>query len=188
MKEPDDTVSADLLTAEGFVEFYLRYGPRLLRFLVAQGVPKDEAEHLYQDAFVVLWRRRDATAITVRFLYGVTRLLLLAWRPRNCVKLVSLDGFGDDDAQLGIPPEPAPPASRLSAWLNRALALLTRRQRAAVEGVLLDGQPRCDIAARLGISEGALRYHEYMALKRLRDQPPDAAARDLRTARPKTKH
>lgn len=163
----------DLSTPEGFERLVLASQARLRRFLLRKGVPAQEAQELCQDAFLTLWQNRHKPRNPRTFLMGIANRLALAYhRKRDRLPTVCLDEAPAGVQAVAIAgPSPAsglPADSGRTATLTALLKRLTLRQRQVVDMVWLQEVPRRAAAGQLGISEGALRFHEKRALDRLR--------------------
>jgi RNA polymerase sigma-70 factor (ECF subfamily) len=168
----------DLSTPEGCERLVLACQGRLLRFLLGKGVLAEDAKQLCQDAFLTLWQNRHKPRSPQGFPMGIANRLAMAYhRKRGRLPTVSMEDTsvevravpGAEAAQTTDPP--ADPA--LPVTIGALLSSLTPRQREVIELVRLQGISRRDAARRLGISEGALRFHEKQALDRLRALRPD---------------
>jgi RNA polymerase sigma-70 factor (ECF subfamily) len=150
-------------------EMVRRHTEPLARFLAVQGAPDDELEDLVQDAFFRAFRSLD------RFRGGAsfrTWLLTIGgnllkdrqrrWR-RHRVLALSTE-VADPGADPAGEAEAGWAADRLAAALTR-LARLQRQVFLLRAGQGL-GYP--EVAAALGISEGAARVHYHHAVKRLK--------------------
>jgi RNA polymerase sigma-70 factor (ECF subfamily) len=159
---------ADLSTREGFERFILDYQKDVFRFLLRRGVPVQTAPDLRQDAFLVLWKDREKPRDPRAFLLGVANRLATAYH-RESLQLptVSLEETHADApaADIDDAPDDAPQAP--PPELAFALADLTPRQREVIDLVWLKDLSRGEAAARLGITQGALRYHEKRAFDAL---------------------
>jgi len=156
----DERAAADLVH---------RHTEGLARFLAVQGAPEDELEDIVQDAFFRAFRSLD------RFRGGATfRTWLLTigsnllkdrrrqWRRRQVLELLpdvadpSADPSGELDAGFA--------AERLTQGLTK----LARLQREVFLLRAQQGLGYPEVAAALGISEGASRVHYHHAVKRLK--------------------
>lgn len=137
----------------------------------------DAAEDLAQETLYEAWRlahRLHDPAGQARWLSAIARNLCLRWwsrRGREVARLTGLDGAsgagaagpsyaerlaGDVDSELELE------RHELAELLDRALALLPAETRAVLVGRYVEESPHAEIAARLGLSEGAVK----MRLKR----------------------
>jgi RNA polymerase sigma-70 factor (ECF subfamily) len=170
-KAPSAPVEADLSTREGFERFVLDCQERVFRFLLRKGVPAQDALELRQDAFLTLWKNRSKPRNPQTFLMGVANRLAMAHHRKS----VRLQTVSIKETTTPLPaPQPAETETaldkdHLSPELLAMLNALTNRQRQVIELVWLQNIPREEAADRLGITQGALRYHEKMAMDQLRE-------------------
>ena len=138
-----------------------------------------EAEDAVQEAFVAVWRRREALdpARSVRaLLYTAVRNRLLNQR-RDAARRADLD------ATMTEPDRPAPPdaevdaallGERIRGWLGE----LPERQREAFALSRFDGLSHAEIADVMGLAPKTVENHVGRALAFLRDRlravAPDA--------------
>ncbi|HEY2806913.1 MAG TPA: RNA polymerase sigma factor [Gemmatimonadales bacterium] len=150
-------------------ELVLRHTAALARFLAVQGAPDDELDDVVQDAFFKAFRgiggfRGGSSFRTWLLTIGgnVLKDRQRQWKRRHVVELMpdvadpSADPQGDADAAWA--------AERLQEGLGR----LARLQREVFLLRAQQGAEYPDIAASLGISEGAARVHYHHAVKRLK--------------------
>jgi RNA polymerase sigma-70 factor (ECF subfamily) len=161
---------------------------RLVRLCARLSGDVDAAEDLTQETLVEAWRNRsklhdapDPHAYEL-WLAAIARHVCQRWaraRGRERGRLVQLDGL-----EPGEPEEAQDPAEWLAAetdierdlerdeliaLLDRALALLPPQTRGALVAQYVEGLPQAEIAARLGMSAGAIavRLHRgKLALRR----------------------
>jgi len=153
-------------TAAG--ELVRRHTAALARFLAAQGAPQEELEDLTQDAFFKAFRalgsfRGGASFRTWLLAIGGNALRdeRRRWRRRQVVELTPeiRDPSGD-------PGEHADAGWTLQR-LEEGIGRLARLQREVFLMRAQQGLEYTEIAAGLGISEGAARVHYHHAVKRL---------------------
>lgn len=150
-------------------ELVYRHTAALARFLAVQGAPDDELDDLVQDAFFKAFRglggfRGGASFRTWLLTIGgnVLKDRQRQWKRRHIVELKpeiadpAADPVGDADAAAA------------SQRLQEGLGKLARLQREVFLLRAQQGAPYPDIAASLGISEGAARVHYHHAVKRLK--------------------
>ncbi len=135
----------------------------------------DAAEDLAQETLYEAWRlahKLHDPAGQARWLAAIARNLCLRWhsrRGREASRLTGLEDEGDGaapshaerlagDGDIELELE----RHELAELLDRALALLPAETRAVLIGRYVEGSPHAEIAARLGLSEGAVK----MRLKR----------------------
>jgi RNA polymerase sigma-70 factor (ECF subfamily) len=150
-------------------ELVHRHTAPLARFLAVQGAPDDELDDLVQDTFFKAFRAigtfRGGSSFRTWLLTIGGNLLKdkqRQWKRRHVVELKpevvdpAADPMGEADA------------SAAAERLREGMGKLARLQR---EVFLLRAQQAAeypDIAAALGISEGAARVHYHHAVKRLK--------------------
>ena len=164
----------EIATEAGFGHFVRRWRPRLLHFLTRRNVLRADAEHLCQEAFLILCRKRLRPVDDPRkLLYGIANRLTLAYHrthSRNRAALKGLDGGGI--ACAGDRPndqEPDDQGGAASSTVEGLLIHLTPRQREVIDLVWIGQLSRRDAADRLGLTLNALYVHEKNALDRLRE-------------------
>ena len=130
---------------------------RLVRLCAQLTDNSDDAEDLAQETLLEAWRHlhtlREPTAY-IAWLNGIARNVCLRWHRRQRQAPVQLDpDWSETDAfDLEFQLE----RDELAALLDRALALLPPQTRAVLIQKYIEESPQIEIAARLGISEGAV--------------------------------
>jgi len=169
-KKPDNSTPLhDIQTEPGFERFVRDTQARLRGFVRSKGLSPQDADDLAQEAYLTLWKRRADAADPKAFLLGIASTLVRAhYRKSVRLDFVSLDQQFRD-SPLVEPASPQEVTVRLptSSLIREGLAGLTRRQREVIELVWLQGTPRPDAAASIGISPSTLRTHEQQALQRI---------------------
>jgi RNA polymerase sigma-70 factor (ECF subfamily) len=162
--------------ARRFRPFALRVALRLVGNL-------HDAEDVCQDAFATLVERigecRQPECFVAWLLKIVRNRGISLLRRRGVRATVSLDAVAEVAAREH--PERDAERAELRGRLAEALDGLTRLQREVVVLYDLQGWPHAEIAARLGITEGAARVHLHNARRALRarlaaDGPLERAA------------
>ena len=155
-----------------FAVLMRRHGDRVRGLALGFGGRSDEADDIAQDVFLMLWRRPDAwrpgqatfttwlyRVVANRCLDGARRRRLRRWLP-----------FGDG-------PEPADDAPTALAALSgrdhlaavaRMIRTLPERQRLALLLTVQGGRSNAEIAAILGVSQGAAEQLLVRARRTLR--------------------
>ena len=149
--------------ASAFDELFRRWSARLLRYLERMVRDPAAAEELVQEVFLRVHRARDRYAPEARFstwLYRIATNLALneLRRPRRRDPHHSTDA--DDAPQLaadGPTTEDVVDARRRSAEVERGMAELPERQRAALWLAAVEGQSYAEIGEALGVSEKAVK-------------------------------
>ena len=146
---------------------------RLVRLCASLSGDVDAAEDLAQETLIEAWRHADRLydpAGADRWLSAIARNVCLRWRRwqgRQRVALAApVETVPDRDADVAIELE----RDELAVLLDRALALLPAETRAALVARYIEESPEAEIAARLGVSAGAVavRLHRgKLTLRRL---------------------
>ncbi|HSD77675.1 MAG TPA: sigma-70 family RNA polymerase sigma factor, partial [Solirubrobacteraceae bacterium] len=169
--QSDDRLTA--LAAAGhdraFEAIVERYRRPLLRH-VRRLLPDARAEDVVQAAFVSAWG-------SLRSDTEVRELRPWLYRIATNGALNALKRSGADDAPLGAMPEATHAGGDPGAEVERrdtvrraltGLAALPERQRDALVATALAGRPHAEVAAELGMSDGALRQLVHRARSQLR--------------------
>lgn len=156
---------------------------RLVRLCARLTENEDAAEDLAQETLLEAWRSRHKLRDPqgrFRWLAAIARHVCQRWargQGRALARLTRLDGDDDpatpapldwlaDETDLEVELERA----ELATLLDRALALLPPETRAVLVARCIEETPQAEVAARLGLSEGALgvRLHRgKLALRRV---------------------
>lgn len=156
---------------EAFEQLFRRYTPPLVGFLARMVPDRGRAEELAQEAFVRVYNARERYEPTARFstwLFGIAHNLALneldrAYRsrewPLDAVHEVYTDGATDAEAELD--------ARRTAEHLERALAALPDRQRAALALRAEHGLAYEEIAEALDTTLGSVKSLIHRARERL---------------------
>jgi RNA polymerase sigma-70 factor (ECF subfamily) len=150
--------------ASAFDELFRRWSAPLLRFLERMLRDAGAAEELVQEVFLRVHRARDRYAPEARFstwLYRIATNLALneLRRPRRREPHRSTD---DDDAPAlavadASAPEAVVDARRMGARVERELARLPEKQRAALCLTAVEGFSYAEVAEALEVSEQAVK-------------------------------
>lgn len=145
------------------VSFWLR--PVVRRGLQAAGRGPEDGEDIVQETLLAMHLKRDTwnPAQPIEpWLRAIARYKLIDnLRRRGGDPHVDIDQHADSLA-VSTETDPAPAIDS-----RRLLALLPGRQRRIVEEISLEGRRAADVAARLGMTEGAVRVALHRALKTL---------------------
>ena len=156
----DDTAYARLL---GAVAPVLRANAR--RALVRAGQPADQAEDVVQDILLAVHLKRhtwDVTAPFAPWLFAIARNKLIdALRRRGRRVFVNIDDFAE--ILPGAPVEETVPAREVAAHLKT----LPARQRDVLQSIAVDSASIKATAAKLSMSEGAVRVALHRGLASL---------------------
>jgi RNA polymerase sigma factor (sigma-70 family) len=153
---------------------------RLVRLCAYLTGDPDVAEDLAQETLIEAWRHierlHDPSGVD-RWLAAIARNVCRRWQRRRGRERTHLllrsaasasvpEAVADDEGDLAVELE----RDELAALLDKALALLPAETRAALVARYIEGSPQAEIAARLGMSEGAVavRLHRgKLTLRRL---------------------
>jgi len=165
--------------------------PRLVGFCAHLTGSWDAAEDLAQETLLEAWRARERLRDPdglAPWLMAIARNVCLRWRRskgREAIHLIAggdysslLEAWGVEDGDAATTDEAATlERPKLSVTLDKALATLPPVTRAALVGSYVDETPQAELAARLGLSEGALRVRLHRGRLALRQAltPADAA-------------
>ncbi len=171
---------------------------RLVR-LCAQLVGKPDAEDLAQETLSEAWRNRHTLRDPERraqWLAGIARNVCHRWARDRFLHPIVRPLASDADHAAFLPTEPADDfdiemalnQAELATLLDRALALLPPMTRAVLVARYIAESPHAEIAARLGMSEGAVKVRIQrgkLALRRIfaTDFPAEIAAFGLADTR-----
>ncbi|MFG1300726.1 sigma-70 family RNA polymerase sigma factor [Xanthobacter sp. V3C-3] len=143
---------------------------RLRRYFHGQlrrtGAPAADAEDLVQDTLLAIHTRRhtyDGSAPVLAWTFGIARYKLIdhlraSARTRREIHIDEVDDLAADD-----PFQPVDTAREL----HRALETLPSRFRLPIEYVKLEGLSIAEAAARIGISDSAVKIGIHRGMKRL---------------------
>jgi RNA polymerase sigma-70 factor (ECF subfamily) len=169
-----------------FQELFQKFSPRVLQFARRFVKSEAQAEELTQDVFVQVFRFRHRYQPQSRFstwLFTIAtnlslnelrrperRLRVDLWEQRDGEERAEGPPLPDPDA---VTPEEGAAARQLSERLERLVAELPAKQRAALLLSRMDGLAYRDVAEALGCTEGAVKallFRATQSLKRsLRD-------------------
>ena len=173
MEDPDDLAALMRRARQGDdgayrrllvrVSFWLR--PVVRRGLASAGHGPQDGEDIVQETLLAMHLKRDtwdAAQPIEPWLRAIARYKLVDHlRRRGFNKHVNIDDYADS-AAASTDADPAPAVDS-----RRLLAALPDRQRRIVEQISLEGCRAADVAARLGMSEGAVRVALHRALRTL---------------------
>lgn len=159
--------------AEAFQLLFERYRDRLFRFIHVVYVRDYEAAaDCTQETFIRVVRKRDSYDPERRFsswLYTIARNLCLNWLR---------DHGNDADTNVAVTPEATGPQQdprrllegvELEEKMRQAVEALPEHFRAVFLMREVDGLPHAEVAAALGLSEGAVRTQLHRAKRHLRE-------------------
>jgi len=141
----------------------------IVRFCLRFTGDRDAAEDLAQETLLDAWRHAQERHIPEArrpWLAGIARNRCLRWarrRRRDVARLIHVDAEPDQPVALqsravadGIDVELEFERDELAALLDRALRLLPPEARQVLVQRYIDDLPQAEVAARLGVSEGAV--------------------------------
>ncbi len=166
----------------------------LVRFCARHGPDRAAAEDLAQETLIVAWQRahelRDPTA-RLAWLAGIARRRCLMWARRHQreaqhlvdvrEKLETPVSSSPDDLAVDADVELQLERDELANLLDRALAFLPSETGQALVQHYVDGLSQAEIAARLGVSEGAVAARLYRGKLTLRRVLTTNLGRDAAT-------
>jgi len=144
------------------------------RGLGRAGLPLDDAEDIVQETLLAIHLKRQTWDASLPFgpwLRAIARNKLIdAMRRRGRRDHVPIEEFAETLANDAAEPTPVP------ARLDHHLQSLPERQRSAVTAISLDGASIREAAARLNMSEGAIRValHRGLATLAAKFRDPNA--------------
>jgi RNA polymerase sigma-70 factor (ECF subfamily) len=175
-------------SVEEFGPLVERYQDRVVRLCERFLGRREEALDAAQEVFLKVFRHASRARPRGRFYTWIYRIAvnhcLNQLRRRRVVRFFSLDRPADDDG-VGLF-EPASPAADAEADLltrerwrrtRRAIDALPSGQRAVLLLARFEGLSQREIAAALGISEGAVESRLVRAMRRLREAQEAAELR-----------
>jgi len=145
----------------------------------------DDAMEITQDAFLNAYGKLDSLSDSARFgpwlLRIVSNLALNRRRARTLRRTASLDGTESqgDERELNLPdpsaisPEAAASANDVKRLIAKALDELPEMQRQALVLFSIEQMPQKEVAAILGCSVEAVKWHVFTARKKLKDKLKD---------------
>jgi RNA polymerase sigma-70 factor (ECF subfamily) len=135
------------------------------RGLAAAGRPREDCEDIVQETLLAMHLKRDTwdgTRPIEPWLRAIARHKLTDHlRRRGYRDHLDIDEWSDS-AELSVEAEAA-----TGMDTRRLLASLPERQRTIVSEISIEGRSAADVAASLGMSEGAVRVALHRALKSL---------------------
>jgi len=142
---------------------------RLLRAYLRRRMAgwQDDVEDLVQECLLALHLQRasyDPAQPLSAWVYAISRHKLIDFWRRNR-RYGALNDSIDDVDELLLAGEAIEPMSHVD--LARLLSLLPEAQRRAIELTKLEGLSVAEAAARIGMTEGAIRVQVHRGLKRL---------------------
>jgi RNA polymerase sigma-70 factor (ECF subfamily) len=166
-----------------FRELFQKFGPRVLHYARRLVGSDARAEELTQDVFVQMFRfrhryRPESRLATWVYKIATNVCLNELRRPERRLR-IDLWGRAERDERPEGPPLPDPDAPtaeqgastrQLSQRLEKAVAALPPKQRAALLLSRVDGLAYRDVARSLGCTEGAVKALLFRATQTLKKQ------------------
>jgi RNA polymerase sigma-70 factor (ECF subfamily) len=145
---------------DAFVELYQRYRDRIVTFTSRMLADQARGEDAAQEVFLKLYRSRVSYQPHSRFstfLYRIATNHCLNQRARLDHRLVDSEPDQDQIASAELDQQANLANKQLRASLQRALAALPERQRAALLLVHYEGMSYRDAAESIDVSEPAIK-------------------------------
>ncbi len=155
--------------ADAFAAIVGRYQAEIFRHCARMTRSEAEGEELAQETFVRAWQALPGfrgEASLKNWLYKIATNLCLnhleSWRTRK-------RGDAEMDGLAGAEnPERSLTDARDAAWVREAVTRLPPRQRAVVLMKVFEEMKFREIAAAMGLSEGGVKAHFFVAVRNLR--------------------
>ncbi len=155
--------------------------PRLLRWAWGKTGCREQAEDLAQEVwlqYLSAARREEAAGNALReperLLWKVARFVWLKrLRQLTTHRTQPLDEAHPDPRDFAAEMADSAEEARLAAWVRQQVMNLSRLQREAMVLYYVRQLPQREIARRLGVSEGTLRWHLFETRKKLREGAND---------------
>ena len=169
--------------------------PRLLRWAWGKTGCREPAEDLAQEVwlqYLSAARREEAAGNALRepecLLWKVARFVWLKrLRQLTTHRTQPLDETHPDPRDFAAEMADSAEETRLAAWVRQQVMNLSRLQREAMVLYYVRQLPQREIARRLGVSEGTLRWHLFETRKKLREGANDMNATEF-VYTPRTLH
>ncbi|MBW4718072.1 SigE family RNA polymerase sigma factor [Saccharothrix obliqua] len=165
----DDSSAEWTRAGDGFDGFVAARLDRLLRYATAMTCDKHLAQDIVQDVLLRAqsrWERIAAMDAPYLYLKRMVTNEYLSWRRRRAARDVSSSHAALDVVAPVVPDHAARHAERDA--MRARIAVLPRKQRAAIVLRYYEDSPDEEIAAVLGCTVGTVRSHISRALKTLR--------------------
>ena len=169
--------------------------PRLLRWAWGKTGCREQAEDLAQEVwlqYLSAARREEAAGNALhepeRLLWKVARFVWLKrLRQLTTHRTQPLDETHPDPRDFAAEMADSAEETRLAAWVRQQVMNLSRLQREAMVLYYVRQLPQREIARRLSVSEGTLRWHLFETRKKLREGANDMNATEF-VYTPRTLH
>jgi RNA polymerase sigma-70 factor (ECF subfamily) len=166
---------------DAFQELFRKFSPRILQYARRFVGSEARAEELAQDVFVQIFRfrhryRPESRLATWVFTIATNLCLNELRRPERQLRVDLWERSAAEDRREGpqlpdpdtVTPEEGAAARELARRLERAVAELPAKQRAALLLSRMDGLAYRDVADALGCSEGAVKALLFRATQSLK--------------------
>ena len=176
-------------------QLFDQHAPQLLRWAWGKTGDASQAEDLAQEVwlqYLAVVRREEAAERPVRqaehLLWRVARFVWLKrLRQLTTHRTLPLDEQTADPRDFTAEMADRQEDERLTAWVRQRVMNLSRLQREAMILFYVHQLPQREIARRLGVSEGTLRWHLFETRKKLREGANDMNATEF-VYTPRTLH
>ncbi len=153
-----------------FAEAYHRYVSSLLRYVTGRIGSREEAEEMVQDVFVSLWARHDSLTISSlrHYLFSSVKYKIIRHISHSRVRKKYEEHYRLFETVYENVEEHERDPERIRLLLEKGLAQLPERCRAALKLRLGENLSNSDIAMRMNISKGTVENYMVTALQHLR--------------------
>jgi RNA polymerase sigma-70 factor (ECF subfamily) len=147
-----------------------RHAAALFAFLFRMCGDRHRAEELFQESFLLVWRKRaryEYPRLFRPWLFALAVNLGRAfWRQHHSHEMGEVNGVVDPD----IPPDGKAEAGETADLVAQAVLALPTRQREVVTLRIWEGLPYARIAEIIDVPEATARSHMRLALAALRER------------------
>lgn len=172
MEAMSNEVSGQILDDETFRNAVLEYRERIFLVILRFIRNRDDAKDLAQEAFVKAYRSRnqfrgDSSLYT--WIHRIAINMALNHKARSRISLLTSI---EDTSELMAHGSPVDGmlSDELGGQIDSAIKGLPPRQRMVFVMRYYEEKPHAEIAALLGITEGAVKANYHQAIKKLRSQ------------------
>ncbi len=150
-----------------------RYASPLLTFITRMTGSSHLAEDVFQDVFLILWKKRRQFKEDYPFKPWLYRIAVNKCRENHRIKTIPIShSCPDGNSQVAESDDPLPSeiaiAAETSVMINEAVATLPEKQRTVLVLRVWSKLRYSEIAEILGRSEGTVRSNMHHALAALR--------------------
>ena len=154
---------------EAFKEFYDKNQAALFSFLLSKGLDRTIAEDLIQQAFLIIWEKRDqidpSRSLRSYLFTTAYNRMLNVFRDRKDTE----PDYAYELSSDGINPEQKAIQSEALQRMHKTLSGMPDRRRSVFEYCYLQGFSHKEAAAAMDISVKTVENHMALALKDLRE-------------------